>query len=227
MDDDQPVARDIGRLLGLIVHDLRNPAATLRANVGFLEEEGAFESEDAREALEDAELALELLQRGLEQAYWIARWLSEETVLDTPDGDATVVLRVLASKPRAEALSIEVPDEPLRARGAGALPRLIELLAANSAVHAKSATLSAHREPDAVVVTLRDDGIAIAPELRERAFSLTGQEELKTRAEGRYSRVAGLLAARIVAEAMGAALEAGGTTGDAWFRVRLQPLKDA
>ena len=35
----------VGRLLSLIVHDLRNPAATIKANVEFMQSAGATSSD--------------------------------------------------------------------------------------------------------------------------------------------------------------------------------------
>ena len=41
-----------GQVLGLLVHDLRNPAATITANVDFLQEVG-LDDTDSVEALQD------------------------------------------------------------------------------------------------------------------------------------------------------------------------------
>ena len=71
---------------------------------------------------------------------------------------------------------------------------------------------------------LVDQGRAVAPELRADAFSLQGQSKLKERSDGRYGRVVGLLAAAILADAMGIKLEADGTDGAAVFRMRLKKL---
>ena len=224
-DDDPATKRDseLGKLLALVVHDLRNPAATIGANLTFLKEAVELPDDDTREAFEDAEVANEALMRGLEQLAWISRSLSGEPAAQVTDGDVVVALRAAASKHPAMQIELDVPAEPLRARGGGNVGRLVEVLLANSAAHARGpVTLSATREDDAVVITVRDRGEALAPELRALAFTLEGQHDLKQRADGRYGRVAGLFAARLLADALSASLEAGGERGDAWFRVRLE-----
>lgn len=215
----------VGKLLSLLVHDLRNPAATLSANIGFLKEVMTFPDDDSREAFEDSEHAVEALMRGLEQVGWIARSMSGDAVVQVADGDVVAAIRTVAGKKQPVELELELPDEPLRARGGGTLVRLVDVLLANAAHHsAGPVTISASREDGAIVVTLRDRGEAIAPELRDRAFTLAGQHDLKQRSDGRYGRVAGLFAAGLLAKAIDADLEAGGERGAAWFRVRMKPV---
>ena len=70
-------------------------------------------------------------------------------------------------------------------------------------------------------VEVEGAGRAIAPELRDIAFTAAGQLKLKERSDGRYGRSLGLFAAGLLAQAMGARLEAGGTDGAAIIRVVL------
>ena len=63
-------AEALGEALGLLVHDLRNPAATISANVDFLQEVG-LEDTDSREAVQDVKLAVGELRRGLDMIAWI------------------------------------------------------------------------------------------------------------------------------------------------------------
>lgn len=220
---DERDSSELGRLLGLIVHDLRNPTSTIGGNLAYLKEVGPAGADDAGEALADAELAVGELMRGFEQVAWIARWLAGDAVATVTDGDVASALRAVESKAGGMDLRVEVPDGPLPARGAGTLPRLLEVLLANSAQHARSgpARLSAHERDGEVVVELTDTGAAVALELRDAVFTLEGQSRIKGRADGRYSRAAGLFAARLLADAMGARLEADGEDGRAIFRIRL------
>ena len=67
-------------LFGLIVHDLRNPAATLGANIGFVREvmdDPSVPPQELNEALSDAQQALTDLMRGLDQLAWIGRWAND------------------------------------------------------------------------------------------------------------------------------------------------------
>ena len=224
-DSGSSTEAEIGRLLGLLVHDLRNPTATIGANLTFLKEAVELPDDDTREAFEDAEIAVDALMKGLEQVGWMARALAGDPAAQVTDGDVVVALRTAAGKSASMQIELDLPAEPLRARGAGTLCRLVEVLLQNSAVHSRGpVSLSAVREAGAIVVTVRDTGEAMAPELRDRAFTAAGQHDLKQRSDGRYSRVAGLFAARLLADAISATLEVGGEPGAAWFRVRLEPL---
>ena len=51
----------VGGLLGLIVHDLRNPLSALHSNASFLQSARDTTSEDAKEALEDVSASCEAL----------------------------------------------------------------------------------------------------------------------------------------------------------------------
>jgi hypothetical protein len=66
--------------------------------------------------------------------------------------------------------------------------------------------------------------VPLAPELSALAFTLEGQTAVKGRSEGRYSRVAGLFSAAILAQALGELLEAIERDGLNVFRVSLTPL---
>lgn len=220
---------DIGALLGLIVHDLRNPTATLGANVSFLDElELAKVDPDAPEALQDMQLAVEELRQGLDQVAWISRWLAGEPATKLTGGDASQTLRAVARESIDPVVQTEIAgDAPLRTRGGGTtLARLVQVLLANVRQHVPGgrATLRARREGGEVVVELEDSGSRIAQELVDDAFTLAGQSKLKGRSDGRYSRVVGLLAVRALADTMGARLETDGEDGAAVFRVRLDAL---
>lgn len=220
--DDRTNDEALGALIALVVHDLRNPTSTVGANLAFLREVGPGEDQDAREALEDCEIAVADLMRGLEQLAWIGQWLRGEPALKVSDGDVASALRAAADKHASLDVRVDAPAG-VRARGGATLARLLEVLLSNSAQHARGSTihLTAEATDRGVVVELRDGGPAIGPELRERAFTLDGQQEIKGRADGRYGRVAALFAARVLAEFMGATLEAAGEDGAAVFRVVL------
>jgi len=218
-------AREVGRLLGLIIHDLRNPTATVGANVAYVREVLPPGDEDLAESLQDVDQALADLMRGMEQVAWIGRWLSDQpAAMQAADGDVRVALRDLPAPAEGMKLRLELPDEPLMARGGGATKKLVEVMIANSVQHARrgEVVVSARREGEEIVVSVEDSGPAVAPELRGSCFTLEGQHALKGRQDGRYGRVLGLFAIRIYAEALGAKVEADGEDGAAVFRVRFQ-----
>ncbi|MFW5920596.1 MAG: ATP-binding protein [Polyangiales bacterium] len=222
-------ADDIGRVLGLVVHDLRNPTATLGANLSFLEELDVSRLDpDAADAVEDMKVAMGDLRQGLDQVAWISRWLAGEQAVSPVDGDVAITITKPPEQLDDLDVTVEPPDDkPMRARGGGStLARLLHVLLLNVRQHAAKggATVRARREGDEVVVELQDSGSSIAGELATEAFDLSGQPKLKSRADGRYGRVAGLLAARALADAMDARLEATNEGGQATFRIRLQPL---
>lgn len=210
----------IGELLALVVHDLRNPVATISANLSFVREVGAVADNDVAEALADVDLATADLMRGLDHLSWIGRWLAGERALEGPPGDARAAIENALKKLDVVA---EISGAPLTVRAGGAaLTRLVDILVRNSLANAAPATVRvrARSEEGSVIIEIEDGGRAIAPELRAIAFTLAGQHVIKSRVDGRYSRSVGLLAARALADAIGAEIEADGTDGAAIFRIR-------
>jgi len=213
---------DVGRLLGLLVHDLRNPAATFGANIEFLTEVGVDDADtDAREALEDLGLALDEMKRGLELVSFVGRWLLGEPALLGGDGDLVRALPPLAAELSDFEVVYELPEGPLRVAGAAAVVECIRIFLSNAKHHARrgGAVLRAELRGDDVVVECVDKGSALPEALRDDATTVVGQGRIKSNAKGRYARFAGLLAAHAVCESVGARIEFGGEDGAAIFRV--------
>jgi K+-sensing histidine kinase KdpD len=216
-------------LFGLFVHDLRNPAATLGANISFVREvinDPSVPPQEVAEALGDAQQALGDLMRGLDQLAWIGRWVNDKV----PVSPVVVDLRAAfeGAKRRIKYGPVEFtmpPEGELRVRGGDAIERLLDLLVANGHQHAPQKTVRVRsvREQDHLVIELEDEGRPVGSDVRTQAFSLEGQMGLKGRAEGRYGRVAGLFVASILAQAAGARLEASERNGKNLFRVYLTP----
>lgn len=216
-------------LFGLIVHDLRNPAATLGANISFVREvinDPSVPPQEVSEALGDAQQALTDLMRGLDQLSWIGRWVNDKVAVSPAVIDVRAVFE--AAKRRIKYGPVEFvmpPEGQLRVRGGEAIERLIDLLVANGHQHApqKPVRVRAAREQEHIVIELEDEGRPLGNDVRSLAFSLEGQVGLKGRAEGRYGRVAGLFVASILAHAAGARIESAERQGKNLFRVRLVP----
>jgi signal transduction histidine kinase len=212
---------DVGRLLGLLVHDLRNPAATFGANIEFLMESGS-DDVDAREALEDLGLALDEVKRGLDLMSYIGRWLLGEPALMGGDGDLAIALPPLARELPGFDVELSLPEDTcLRVAGASAVVEVVRIFLANSKHHVRrrGAQLRARVEGDEITIECVDPGPAMPADLRASAGTVAGQSSIKSRPSGRYSRFAGLLAAHAIAESVGARVEYAGEDGAAIFRV--------
>ncbi|MFK7986773.1 MAG: ATP-binding protein [Sandaracinaceae bacterium] len=225
-NDEPAFRRSVSEMLALVVHDLRNPVATISANVSFVREEGAEALQgdsDLVEALDDVDLAMNDLMRGLEQLAWIARWIGGSKPVEAAGGD--VRQAVESALHRIEkTVPVTYADVLGETKYGGApLSRTVELLVRNSLQHDARGTprVDVRREEDVVIIEVRDAGRAVGADLREHVFDLDGQQVIKSRPDGRYSRALGLLAARALADGLHATLEAGGTDGDAWFRLRV------
>jgi K+-sensing histidine kinase KdpD len=215
-------------LFGLIVHDLRNPAATLGANISFVREvlsDPSVPEQEVRDALGDAEQALSDLMRGLDQIAWIGRWANDRVTPSPAVQDVRSVFDSVAKRIKYGATTFTPPTEELRVRGGEPLERLIDLLVANGHQHApqKQVRVRGFREYEHIVVEIEDEGRPLGVDVREQAFTLEGQTGLKGRAEGRYGRVAGLFVASILAAAAGARIECAVREGKNQFRLLLQP----
>lgn len=217
-------ADEMGSVLGLLVHDLRNPAATITANADFLQEVGLVDN-DSIEALQDVKLAVGELRRGLDMLAWISRWFTGDVPLEAANGDAGVFLERLERADTPVPVSVEMAEgDQLYAQGAQVAVEVVDLLLHNTLANVQDprATVRLYQQGGQVVIEVQDAGAAIAPELREMAFTLEGQAALKGRLDGRYSRFVGLFAAAVVLDGVGGTIEADGEQGAAVFRVFLR-----
>lgn len=220
-------AEELGLALGLVVHDLRNPAATITANVDFLEEVGLSDDE-SMEALGDLKLAVRELRRGLDLVAWISRWMSGQVPLEAASGDAGVFLQRLEREATPVPVEVEVDTSgQLYAQGAQVAVEVAGLLLHNTAANVAEplAKIRVFEGDSRVVIEYQDGGQPIAEELRAGAFRLEGQKDLKGRSDGRYSRFVGLFAAAVVLEGIGGTIEADGEPGAAIFRIRLRQAR--
>jgi K+-sensing histidine kinase KdpD len=220
-------ADQMGDVLGLLVHDFRNPAATITANVDFLQEVGLVDT-DSVEALQDVKLAVGELRRGLDMLAWISRWFTGQVPLEAANGDAGVFLERLERADTAVPVTVEIAEgDQLYARGAQVAVEVVDLLLHNTRANVADprATVRLYEQGGHVVIEVQDAGEAIAPELRQLAFTLEGQHALKGRLDGRYSRFAGLFAAAVVLDGVGGTIEADGERGAAIFRIFLREAR--
>ncbi len=209
-------------MLALLVHDLRNPCATVSANVDFIKSV-ELPDPDSQEAMEDIAMAVDDLKHGLELMSWIARWMTGEAALAQRNGDVVEAIKRTASRATGK-VDLELPETPMPAQGGARAGDVLAVLLDNAWRHVRRNTpvVKVFREDDEVVVRLVDAGMPLAEELRSDAFRIGAQSDLKGRPDGRYGRYCGLVAARAAAEALGGRMVAGGEEGAAFFELRLQ-----
>ena len=214
-------------LFGLVVHDLRNPAATLAANLGFVRdglEDPDIPRAELQEALADSQQALADLMRGLDQLSFMGRWFNDRVPAHISRQDLRTTLENVRARVKFGGLEVTLPEAGIQVLGGEALERLVELLVSNGHQHAQGrlVCVSAAAQDDTWVVEVRDEGRALSPEIARSAFSFDGQVDVRGRADGRYGRVLGLFVAGILAEAIGAELSSEARDGKNVFRIRLR-----
>ncbi len=211
---------DLGRLLALIVHDLRSPLAAAITNAYVVEEEPGI-GDDAREALADLKLALAEAQRGLDQAMWIANALEGRAPADLARGELGPVIAAAIAASGVPASSRVAPG--LVVRGTALVGRVVQGLLVNARDHGRHGPVRvvAERREAEVVIEVHDEGPALAHDLRARAGTLEPPRALTARAGGRYGRYASLFACGVAVQAIGGRLTEGGRDGAAFFRLTL------
>lgn len=217
-------AEEMGSLLGLLVHDLRNPSATITANVDFLQEVGLSDAESS-EALDDVKIAVGELRRGLDLLAWISRWLSGQMPLEGANGDVGIFVKRIEREDTPVPVTVHVrAGAPLHASGAQVAVEVLNILLQNTRANVPggSAEITVTHEGDWVLIKFQDGGEPIGQDLRQSAFTMAGQGSLKGRADGRYSRFVGLFAAAVALSCVGGSIEASDDDGKATFRIRLR-----
>jgi signal transduction histidine kinase len=206
----------VGELLSLLAHDLRNPLSALHSNVGFVGSLIDREITDAQEAIADALLSCDGLSHVIDNLEVLSHVLTgNDDFQSAPFVLATVVNDTL-NRTQALAKSHEVTLELDEASS-----RLLERVTAHREMAAKALTALVrnsiqHAPPGSVVrvdirvdpekcdVQVNDDGMALAEQVMESAFTAAGQISTKGVRGGRYSRGLGLYCARVCADAAGA-----------------------
>jgi signal transduction histidine kinase len=213
-------AAELGGLLRLLAHDLRNPLAALDSNLQFLEAELGASTEQALESLEDSKFSCDGLARIVDSVEVLGRFLegrAAEEPMPIPVSDLAAVALDLA-RPMARSHRVELgAAPPVLTSGREVLVgrdmfvRALRALLHNSIQHAPKGTqvqVTLEECPEGVVLRVRDQGAPLDVQMAEEAFSAAGQLRAKRSRGGRYSGGLGLFCARICAEAAGATLRA-------------------
>ena len=209
----------IGGLLGLIVHDLRNPLSALHSNASFLQSARDVGSADAKEALEDVSASCEALGHIIDNVELLALALRGERRFEQNSFTVRELIADALARSRSLAASYSVRVEFTPSADADVklatsremLGRALGNLVKNGIQHAQDGVpvrVSARVEGPRLVVLVEDGGAPVAAEFHDKAFTADGQVSAKGLVGARYSRGVGLYAARLAAEAAGAEVRA-------------------
>ncbi|MCO5165615.1 MAG: PAS domain-containing protein [Planctomycetes bacterium] len=221
--------------LAMLAHELRNPLAPIRAAVQLLRLRGqGAELERIRGVIERQ---AEHLTRLVDDLLEVSRITSGKIRLKREPValDAVVARAVEASRPMLEArrhvLDVTAPDRPLRCEGDPIrLAQVLANLLNNAAKYTPEGgrvTLGLARDGVEAVITVRDTGPGIPPEMLEKVFELFTQVDRSLdRAQGGLG--IGLTLARRLVELHGGSLRAraGSPPPGAELVVRLPLLAD-
>jgi two-component system sensor histidine kinase SenX3 len=209
----------LGGLLGLIVHDLRNPLSALHSNASFLQSARETTSPDVKEALEDVSASCEALGHIIDNVELLALSLRGERRFEQNSFTVRDLINDALSRSRSLATSYSVKLELLPSAAMelklvanrDMLGRALGNLIKNGIQHAQGGVpvkISARVDGDRVRLLVEDGGAAVSPEYLEQAFSAEGQVSAKGQIGARYSRGIGLFAARLAADSAGATVSA-------------------
>lgn len=224
-------------LLALLAHDLKNPLAAVLANLAYLDDSVASDP-DLRDALADARLASELLQRLVSNLEMIGRELGDGASGRPLEFSLRALVEEICAGEREHAegrhLLIVVRDAPGsdvavsrsdRDRAARALGNLL----ANAVQHAPSGseiTIDCACVGERwFEIAISDDGPIVPEAMRAQAVAPAGQGTAKSRSDGRYGRGLGLLIAAMAARHARGELELGQRAGRSALVLRL-PLAE-
>jgi two-component system, sensor histidine kinase and response regulator len=219
-------------LINLVVHDLKNPIASILANAHFLVREPNL-SDDARDASRDIHEAADSMQRMVLNLLDISRSEQGALVPRLSDVDVplliTEVLGVMSRRAneRQQKISAELsPQVKRHVVDRDLLLRLLENLLDNALKYSPpggTIKVEASTENGYLDLCIRDEGPGIPGAYRERIFEKYVQLEDNTVSLARTSRGLGLVFCRLAAEAHGGRIwvEDNEPRGTA-FRVRLR-----
>ena len=239
---------DIAETLSLLAHDLKNPLAAVLTNLGFVRgfvdeldpnaPPDAAELTDVREAMLDAKLACEALQRFIANLEVVSRDLGGGRTTIPPEAHPLDVLAIAdeaASRHQLSATSRRlelavVNDGPCWARGdRDSILRAADNLIANAVQYAPAGTtitVEVRCTPTEVTFAVLDSGVVVPERLRDDAVTREGQSRAKGSADARYGRGLALYAAASSARIGGARVSVGARDGQSAITITLVKFDD-
>jgi PAS domain S-box-containing protein len=170
--------------LAILAHELRNPLAPIRYALAIAKQPGSTRAQQ-QHAEEVVERQVEHMSRLLEDLLDVSRFTHGTLELRKSRIEiaSAVTAAMESSRPFLEAkrheVSVDLPAEPMQV---DADPIRIVQILANLLINAAKytdpggqITLKAWREQQSIVISVRDNGIGIAPEMQPRLFTLFSQ----------------------------------------------------
>jgi two-component system OmpR family sensor kinase len=244
-DRDRPSIEpaEIAETLSLLAHDLKNPLAAILTNLafvrGFVDEldpaapPSDAELTDAREAMLDAHLACEALQRFVANLEVVGRDLGGGRAIELQPLDLYALSDEIAARHRDAAISRRLQ---LTVEGTGwgrgdrdNIVRALDNVVANAMQHAPAGThvvVEVSARDNDVAITVLDKGVAVPPEFRDEATTRPGQSRAKGNPAARYGRGLALYAASTAARAGGGRLELGARADKSAIAIILARFED-
>jgi sigma-B regulation protein RsbU (phosphoserine phosphatase) len=207
----------LSQLLGLLVHDLRNPLAGLKCNATLLED-GATPSGILEGVVEDIEVSCTMLGHLLDNAELLARELGGAPPVQLTDvsvGDVVArVVQELSAVAKSHGTTIvvasDIPHSLHVLSQRELLTRTLLNYLYNAIQHGAvgPVRVSLRTTDSTVTISVLDRGEPISPELREVVFTAPGQVKSRGQDHGRYSRGLGLFIARSAGQRAGGSVRA-------------------
>jgi len=172
--------------LAMLAHELRNPLAPLRNGLEILKRRGSFEpiAKDARDMMERQ---LRQLVRLVDDLLDVSRITTGKLALRTSivSLDDVIASAIDTAKPlidqRQHALTVALPPEPLQVDAdATRLSQVFSNLLNNAANYTEPGgriELRASADAREVCVSIRDNGIGIAPDMLDAVFRMFAQAD--------------------------------------------------
>lgn len=221
--------------LAMLGHELRNPLSPILTALHLMKLRGDASSTRERTVIERQVAHLSRLVDDLLDVSRIIRGrieLKREVVEVAELVRSAIEMAGPLLEQRGHTLQLQVPAQDLRVEGDPTrLHQVISNLLTNSAKytpHGGTVAVVAQREDDCVVLTVRDSGIGIAPEVLPHVFDLFVQErQALDRAQGGLG--IGLAIVRSLVERHGGVVSAhsDGPGRGSEFSVRLPAIEDA
>lgn len=216
----------LSQLIGLLVHDLRNPLAGLKCNATLLEDTAPGATPMMDGIVEDIGVSCTMLGHLLDNAELLARELSGTYRVELARiGLAEIVDRVVrelreVAKSHGTTVVVEgeIAPELCVVSHRDLLARVLLNFAYNGIQHGSGTPVRivVRKSGAKVVVSVEDDGLPIAPEFHDVIFTREGQVKGRGQEQGRYSRGLGLYIAGVAAKLAGGKPRATATlTGNA------------
>jgi signal transduction histidine kinase len=230
--------RELGEMLALLAHDLKNPLAAVLTNLGFVagvlrDVDDALRDgppsgslDDSREALIDARMACESMQRFCGNLELLARDAMGRVSLAPMDPtpldlvgivDEVVGKQTESAQGRRLRLRVNAPARTYARADRELVLRATDNLLSDAVQHAPSGSeitldIEAIGATEATIV-VRDAGPIVPANMRAQVATPIGQSLAKGRPDLRYGRGLALYAASLAAIAAGGRLEIGEADG--------------